>query len=126
MLQPCGGNFTTLLFAPDTALTRSVVAAAAASLVFPGAEPDAACHRQGFATARDLLTAYMQQPPLQGATVAAVLFNAPAGTLDTNSVGNYTIAMSRSTLYMKAEAQKRDFKWPAISERRLTYLGNNE
>lgn len=139
-LHPCGKvveypskniaaaqNFTSLLFAPDTALSRQVVASAAAALALSTtvpAQPDANCPVAGFATTRDLLKAYREQPSLQKHAAAAILFNGAADT--PQSIGNFTIAMSRGALAFLGESGQRDYSWPAPDAYELAYLGKND
>ena len=128
VLAPCGAEpplFSQLLFAPDTSVTRAVALAAAASLVMP-TPPDPTCHVVGFPTASDLLKAYVNNSALQSRAAGAVLFNSAPSTLDAASVGNYTIALSRSTAFWKGESDRRDFAWPAVDESVLVYEGHND
>ena len=131
VLSPCGSApplFSKLLFAPDMPITRSVALAAASSLLMPTAAPAAnpSCHVEGFATSSELLKAYMKQPTLQTAAAAAILFNAPSSQLSSETVGNYTLAMSRGAAFWKGESDRRDFSWPAVDASILAYAGNND
>ena len=89
----CGSYGSTLLYAPDTTVTRAAIAA---TVAFLGANASLACGAtMGFATSEELLRRYANESAIYSRTRAAIFFdeNAATATPSSTAAVGYSIAM---------------------------------